>query len=179
MCSGGPDEQRVACCQREPRRLHPLVGKLRGPPNNSLKPWTITPAQDAGPTARPSALESHPRPRRPANDTPQRTRGLRQDPGKDIRGESRPDRGTCGGLRRGLRQDPGKDTRDESRPDRRTCGGLRRPAADPAGWAFGGAGSACRPSRESWSRCPLPAGSIPLPAWDLVVTCPRFLYQDL
>ena len=42
---------------------------MRGAPDNSPKPWKVTPAQDAPPTTR------------------DLWRGLRQDPGKDIRDE--------------------------------------------------------------------------------------------
>ena len=50
-------------------------------PNNSLKPWETTPAQIAPPRTR------------------DLRRGLRQDPGRVIRDESRQERGTYGGFR--------------------------------------------------------------------------------
>ena len=129
------------------------VGSLR---TNSLKPWR--PAGIDGPrrTLGPSALEDLPRLLRPAKNAPPRTWDLRRD------------------LRRGLRQDPGKGIRDESRQVRpANCagpsagptaafGGLRGPSAleerqalRPAGWAYGHACLVFLRALESWKRFPL------------------------
>jgi len=81
------------------RRRAPSPGRCRGP----IRRLRLTTHRSPGRSPAPSALEDHFRSGRPANCVPPGRRGLRRDPGMYIRGESRPQRGTFGGLRPGLR----------------------------------------------------------------------------